>query len=69
MLAAIMFAAFMNPDLKMISIISNFIRGTAARAFLELSNVYKDKVVELNLTASIIVGDHAEFFMEDMVDG
>ena len=44
----------MNPDTKMITIIQNYVRGTTARAYYELSSVFKDKIVELNLSNSII---------------
>ena len=33
MLVPLIFAAFMNPDTKIININNNFIKGTAARAF------------------------------------
>lgn len=47
-------AVYMNPDAKMITIINNYLRGTTARAYYELSQIYKDKIVELNLTNSMI---------------
>jgi len=58
----------MNPDTKVLSVINNYIRATAARAYFEFSQVYKDKIIELNLTGSIVVADHAEMFLEELIE-
>ena len=68
MLTPLIFAIYMNPDTKIITIVNNYIRSTTARAYFEFSQVYKDKIIELNLTGSMVVPDNAEMFLEDLVE-
>ena len=68
MLAVIIFAAFMNPDLNSLTIVSNFIKGTASRSYYEMNRVYPTKFIDLTLTNSIPLGDQAEAFLEDLTE-
>ena len=68
MLAIIIFAAFMNPDINCISIISNYIRGTAGRSYYEMNRVYPSKIIELTLTNAVPLGDQVEAFLEDLTE-
>ena len=54
MSAVLIFASYMNPDLKNIRIRNNLIRGTAARSYLEFCKVYAEKIVEIDLQNSIL---------------
>ena len=69
MIALLIFAAYMNPDLKIITIKHNFIRATTARVYFELCKSYTSKIVELHLTSAIYVSDHCEMFLEDLTEG
>ena len=66
MLAVIIFAAFMNPEINCLSIINNFIRGVTARSFFEMNQIYPKKFIEITLTKSCPIGDQAEAFMENL---
>jgi len=53
MIAVIVIAAFMNPDIKKISIVGNFIGGTTGNTFLELAQANPFKIHELDLRGSV----------------
>ena len=65
-IALLFIACYMNPDTQRITLTQNYINITAAKTFYELSQVYKEKIVELNLHTSIISPDHAESFVFDL---
>ena len=62
MAPAIFFACFMNPDLKRITIVNNFMRASASNTWAVLSEAFPDKIYELNISGSIHVGDHGDNF-------
>ena len=66
MLAAILFAAYMNPDFCELTIINNYIQGITARTFFELNSEYKNKVTYLNISSSCKIGDNVEPFLEEI---
>lgn len=69
MIAILVFAAYMNPDMKIITIKHNFIRATTARVYYELSKAYSSKIVELHLMSAIFLSEHCEMFLEDLTEG
>ena len=66
MVPPILFACYMNPDVTAISFHNNFLRGSAAATYYELSKVYPEKLREFSLQNSIHVNDHAEMWTLDM---
>ena len=63
MIAVILMACYMNPDVNIITIISNHIRLTSAATFSELWDANKDKIHELNLSGSVVMGEVTEYFV------
>jgi hypothetical protein len=49
MVPPLLMAAFMNPDMKTLTINSNYLRGSAANTYRELISIMPDKLVELKL--------------------
>ena len=63
MIAVILMACYMNPDVNIITIINNHIRLTSAATFSELWDANKDKIHELNLSGAIVIGEVTEYFV------
>ena len=66
MVPPLLLAAFMNPDLKIISFSSNYLRGSSANTYAELSNLMPEKICELNLNYSVPTMDLAEVWLSDI---
>ena len=66
MVPPILFACYMNPDVCSISFHNNFLRGSAANTYYELSTAYPTRISEFSLQNSIHVNDHAENWTLDM---
>ena len=67
MLAVLLFAIFMNPDVKAITIRGNSLGLTSANTYLVLFTAHKHKVHELNLAGSIRDPNHLDRFLNNKV--
>lgn len=66
MVPPLLMAAFMNPDMKTLTINSNYLRGSAANTYRELISIMPDKLVELKLQNSIATADLAEVWTDNL---
>jgi hypothetical protein len=56
----------MNPDVDTICFHNNFLRGSAAATYFELSKAYPKRIIEFSLQNSVSMGDFAENWTLDM---
>jgi len=67
MLAVLLLAIFMNPDVNCLTIKHNFIKLTTANTYLLLYTTYKHKIHELNLQSSISDPNHLDKFLSEQI--
>lgn len=66
MMPPILMAAFMNPDVKILTFNSNYLRGCAGNTYRELSWLMPDKIEQLYLTMSVATADLAEAWTDEL---
>ena len=62
----ILIACFMNPDIKILTFNSNYLRGCAGNTYRELMWLMPDKIQELDLTMSVATSDMAEAWVDEL---
>lgn len=62
---AILFACFMNPDIKAIKIKNNYMRSSFALTYNFLMSKFPNKISEIEIINSINVQDHMDYITVD----